>query len=83
MCLGVPGKVTDVFEEDGIRMGTVDFGGITRSAALSSPSEVSVSAWGRVERARAFLPTGEAGARASVRAKRGSRAPRTGPGRYA
>ena len=36
MCLGVPGKVVDVFEQDGIRMGTVDFGGVTRTACLST-----------------------------------------------
>ena len=29
MCLGVPGKVIEIFGEDGIRMGMVDFGGIT------------------------------------------------------
>ena len=42
MCLGVPGKVVDVFEEDGIRMGTVDFGGITRTACLEYAPEVEV-----------------------------------------
>jgi hydrogenase expression/formation protein HypC len=45
MCLGVPGKVTDVFEEDGIRMGTVDFGGITRSACLEYAPEVELGSY--------------------------------------
>jgi hydrogenase expression/formation protein HypC len=35
MCLGVPGKVIQVFEEDGLRMGLVDFGGIRRKACLA------------------------------------------------
>jgi hydrogenase expression/formation protein HypC len=45
MCLGVPGKVTDIFELDGIRMGTVDFGGITRSACLEYAPEVGLGSW--------------------------------------
>ncbi len=42
MCLGVPGKVVEVFEEDGLRMGTVDFGGIRRKACLEYAPEVEV-----------------------------------------
>jgi hydrogenase expression/formation protein HypC len=34
MCLGVPGRVVDVSEMDGIRMGRVDFGGIARLVCL-------------------------------------------------
>jgi len=45
MCLGVPGKVVDVGEQDGIRMGTVDFGGITRSACLEYAPEVGVGSY--------------------------------------
>jgi hydrogenase expression/formation protein HypC len=45
MCLGVPGKVVDVFRQDGIRMGTVDFGGITRSACLEYAPEVDVGSY--------------------------------------
>ncbi|HEX9122313.1 MAG TPA: HypC/HybG/HupF family hydrogenase formation chaperone [Actinomycetota bacterium] len=42
MCLGVPGKVVEVFEEEGIRMGTVDFGGIRRKACLEYAPEVGL-----------------------------------------
>ncbi len=42
MCLGVPGKVIEIFEEDGIRMGTVDFGGIKRKACLEYEPEVKI-----------------------------------------
>lgn len=45
MCLGVPGKVIDVHDEDGIRMGTVDFGGITRKACLEYAPEVGLGSW--------------------------------------
>ena len=34
MCLGIPGKVLDVRREDGMLMGTVQFGGITKQACL-------------------------------------------------
>jgi hydrogenase expression/formation protein HypC len=42
MCLGVPGKVVDVFERDDVRMGTVDFGGIRREACLEYAPEVEL-----------------------------------------
>jgi hydrogenase expression/formation protein HypD len=35
MCLGVPGKLEELFEEDGLRMGRVRFGGVTRKVCLS------------------------------------------------
>ena len=34
MCLGVPGKITEIFEMEGLRMGKVDFGGVVREACL-------------------------------------------------
>jgi hydrogenase expression/formation protein HypC len=45
MCLGVPGRVVDIFQQDGIRMGTVDFGGITRAACLEYAPEVDVGSF--------------------------------------
>jgi hydrogenase expression/formation protein HypC len=30
MCLAVPGRVTEIWERDGTRMATVDFGGINK-----------------------------------------------------
>jgi len=34
MCLGVPGKVVDVGDENGVLMGRVDFGGVARKVCL-------------------------------------------------
>jgi hydrogenase expression/formation protein HypC len=34
MCLGVPGKVVELREVDGLRMGRVDFGGVFRLVCL-------------------------------------------------
>jgi len=42
MCLGVPGKVIEINEIEGIRMGKVDFGGIVKKACLAYVPEVEV-----------------------------------------
>jgi hydrogenase expression/formation protein HypC len=34
MCLGVPGKIIDIYEKEGIKMGKVDFGGVVRETCL-------------------------------------------------
>jgi hydrogenase expression/formation protein HypC len=45
MCLGVPGKVVERFEQDGLAMAVVDFGGIRRTACLAYAPEVDVGAF--------------------------------------
>lgn len=35
MCLGVPGKIIEIYETDGLRMGKIDFGGVRREACLA------------------------------------------------
>lgn len=42
MCLGVPGKVVEIYEANGTRMGVVDFGGIKKEACLAYVPEVVV-----------------------------------------
>ncbi|MZE77771.1 HypC/HybG/HupF family hydrogenase formation chaperone [Streptomyces xinghaiensis] len=39
MCLGIPGRVMDVREDAGLRMATVDFGGVRREACLEYTPE--------------------------------------------
>ncbi len=34
MCLGIPGKIVEIYTAGGLRMGKVDFGGATREACL-------------------------------------------------
>jgi hydrogenase expression/formation protein HypC len=34
MCLGVPGKIVEIYETDGLKMGKIDFGGVQREACL-------------------------------------------------
>ena len=45
MCLGVPGKVIERYEEDGLAMAMVDFGGIRRKACLAYAPEVEVGSF--------------------------------------
>jgi hydrogenase expression/formation protein HypC len=42
MCLGIPGKVTEIYEVDGVRTGKVDFGGIMKEVCLAYVPEVEV-----------------------------------------
>ena len=35
MCLGIPGRVVDIRDDNGLPMGTVDFGGIRREVCLA------------------------------------------------
>jgi hydrogenase expression/formation protein HypC len=35
MCLAIPGKITETYDREGIRMAKVDFGGIAREACLA------------------------------------------------
>lgn len=42
MCLGVPGKIIEKYESDGLLMGKVDFGGTVREACLSYVPEAEV-----------------------------------------
>ncbi len=42
MCLGIPGKVVEVYDLDGARMGKVDFDGIVKEICLSFVPEAEV-----------------------------------------
>jgi hydrogenase expression/formation protein HypC len=42
MCLGIPGKVIEVRDEAGLKMGRVDFGGVRKDACLAYVPEVKL-----------------------------------------
>jgi hydrogenase expression/formation protein HypC len=42
MCLGVPGKIIDIYNAGGLRMAKVDFGGVTRETCLEALPEAKV-----------------------------------------
>ncbi len=41
MCLAIPGRITEIFESQGMRMARVDFGGISREACLAYVPEAT------------------------------------------
>ena len=42
MCLGIPGKIIEVYEKDSLKMAKVDFGGIAKEACLAYVPEAEV-----------------------------------------
>jgi len=42
MCLGVPGRIEEVWEADGTRMAIADFGGVRKEVCLAYVPEVEV-----------------------------------------
>jgi len=42
MCLGIPGKIVEVYEKDSLKMAKVDFGGIIKEACLAYTPEAEV-----------------------------------------
>ena len=42
MCLGVPGKILEIYEVESLKMGKVDFGGVKREACLEYVPEAQV-----------------------------------------
>jgi hydrogenase expression/formation protein HypC len=42
MCLGIPGKIIEVYETNGLQMGKIDFGGVVKEACLAYVPEAQV-----------------------------------------
>lgn len=42
MCLGIPGKVIETYEENGLLMGKVDFAGTVSQACLAYVPEIEI-----------------------------------------
>ena len=42
MCLGIPGKIIQIYDSNGLSMGNIDFGGVTREACLSYVPEAKI-----------------------------------------
>lgn len=40
MCLGIPGKVVETYQANGMKMGKVDFGGVVKEACLEYLPEI-------------------------------------------
>jgi hydrogenase expression/formation protein HypC len=42
MCLGVPGKIVEMYEQGGLLMGKIDFGGVAREVCLAYVPEAKI-----------------------------------------
>ncbi len=42
MCLGIPGKVIEIYETQGVRMGKVDFDGVQKEVCLAYLPEIEL-----------------------------------------
>jgi hydrogenase expression/formation protein HypC len=42
MCLGIPGKIIETYESNGLKMGKIDFGGVIKEACLAYVPEAQV-----------------------------------------
>ena len=42
MCLGVPGKIVEIYESQGLKMCKVDFGGVLREVCIETLPEAKV-----------------------------------------
>lgn len=62
MCLGVPGRIAATWDADGLRMGEVDFGGVTKEVCLAYVPEAVVGDWAIVHVGFAITRLDEAAA---------------------
>jgi hydrogenase expression/formation protein HypC len=67
MCLGIPGKVLEISEETGIRMGKFDFGGLIKEVCLAYLPELEVGDYAIVHVGFAISQLDEASAQESLR----------------
>jgi hydrogenase expression/formation protein HypC len=42
MCLGIPGKIIEIYELNALHMAKIDFGGVTREACMEALPEARV-----------------------------------------
>jgi hydrogenase expression/formation protein HypC len=63
MCLGIPGKVVEVFREHDLLMGKVDFGGICKRVCLETMPEIVVGDYALIHVGFAIARIDEAEAR--------------------
>lgn len=66
MCLGIPGKVLEITEVDGIRMGKVDFDGILKEVCLAYLPEIAVGDYTIVHVGFAITQLDEASAKETL-----------------
>ena len=67
MCLAVPGQVESIHEENGTRMGRVNFGGVVKEICLAYLPDIAVGDYTIVHVGFAISKIDEASAKATLR----------------
>ena len=67
MCLAVPGKIEAIRDENGLRMGRVNFGGVVKDVCLAYLPEAAVGDYAIVHVGFALSRIDEAAARETLR----------------
>lgn len=67
MCLAVPGRVEAIYEEQGTRMGRVDFGGVIKEVCLACLPEITVGDYTIVHVGFAISKVDEASAQETLK----------------
>ena len=66
MCLGISGKVVEIYEANAMRMGKVDFGGVQKEVCLAYVPEIEVGDYTIIHVGFAITRLDEASAQESL-----------------
>lgn len=66
MCLAIPGRVESIREDEGLRMGRVNFGGVVKDVCLAYVPDVAVGDYALVHVGFALARIDEATARKTI-----------------
>lgn len=66
MCLGIPGKITEIYESNSLLMAKIDFGGVTREACVQTIPDAKVGDYTIIHAGFALNTLSEEEAKASL-----------------
>jgi hydrogenase expression/formation protein HypC len=66
MCLGIPGKILEINEATGIKMGKVDFGGVIKDVCLAYLPDIEIGDYAIVHVGFAITKLDEESAKESL-----------------
>jgi hydrogenase expression/formation protein HypC len=66
VCLGIPGKVIEIYEASGLKMGKIDFGGVVKEACLAYVPDIAIGEYTIVHVGFAISQIDEEEARATL-----------------
>lgn len=67
MCLGIPGKIIEIYETHGVQMGKVDFEGVTKEICLAYVPEIEIGDYAIIHVGFAITKVDEASAQETLK----------------